>query len=107
MIIYICSQMRGIPPYTKAKYNKNLRKAADYCRVVAAEGHTPVAPHLFFAGFINDHDPQGRADGMRMGMELLKKCDEVWVFGAEEGISDGMKAEIEWASENKMPVRYK
>ncbi len=107
MLIYICSQMRGLPPYTKAKYNKNLKKAADYCRTVAAEGHTPVAPHLFFTGFLDDQNPDGRAEGMRMGMEFMEKCEEVWVFGAEEGISEGMKAEIERAGENQMPVRYR
>lgn len=107
MIIYICSQMRGIPPYTKAKYNKNLKKAADYCREVAQEGHTPIAPHLYFSAFLDDQNPEGRANGMRMGMELLGKCDEIWVFGSEEGISEGMKAEIEWAMENQMPVRYR
>lgn len=99
--------MRGIPPYNKAKYNKNLKKAAEYCTAVAAEGHTPVAPHLFFAGFLDDRNPEGRAEGMRMGMELMDKCDEVWVFGAEDGISEGMKAEIERAGERQMTVRYK
>lgn len=99
--------MRGTPPYTKAKYNKNLKRAAEYCAEVTKEGHTPIAPHLYFAAFLDDQNPQGRATGMRMGMDLLEKCDEIWVFGAEEGISEGMKAEIEWAGENKMPVRYR
>ncbi len=107
MIIYICSQMRGLPPYTKDKYNKNLKKAAEYCRKVAADGYTPIAPHLFFAGFLDDQNLEERADGIRMGMELLEKCDEVWVFGAEEGISEGMKAEIERAREKTIPVRYR
>lgn len=106
MMIYICSQLRGTPPYSKAKYNKNLRKAADYCRQVAAVGHTPIAPHLFFAEFIDDHDPDGRKRGMEMGIELLERCREVWVFGAEEGISEGMKREIELAGEKGIPIRY-
>ena len=32
---------------------------------------------------------------MDMGLELLKLCDEVWVFG--DKISEGMKKEIEFA----------
>lgn len=107
MIVYVCSQMRGIPPFTKAKYNKNLKKTAEYCAEVVSEGHIPIAPHLYFAGFVDDRCPEGRANGMRMGMELMEKSDEVWVFGAEEGISEGMKAEIEKAGEIKIPVRYR
>lgn len=107
MIVYVCSQMRGIPPYTKAKYNKNLKKAAEYCAEVAEEGHTPIAPHLYFTSFVDDRCPEGREKGMRMGMELLEKSDEVWVFGSEEGISEGMKAEIECAGEKNIPVRYR
>lgn len=107
MLIYVCSQMRGIPPYTKAKYNKNLKKAAEYCRAVADEGHTPVAPHLYFSGFLDDQDRVDRATGIKMGMELLTICEEVWVFGSEEGISEGMKAEIEAATELNIPVWYR
>lgn len=107
MLIYVCSQMRGMIPYTKVKYNRNLRMAAKYCRDVTEEGHIPIAPHLFFSAFLDERNPEGRKTGMRMGMELLGKCDEIWVFGAEDGISEGMKAEIEWAMERRMPVRYK
>lgn len=39
-----------------------------------------------------------------MGMVLLGKCEEVWVFG--ERVTDGMAAEIAKAEKRKMKVRY-
>ena len=41
---------------------------------------------------------------MFMGMVLLGKCDQIWVFGSR--VSAGMAAEIEKAEKKKMPVRY-
>ena len=106
MMIYICSQMRGFPPYTKTKYSKNLKKTAEYCKEVAEKGFIPIAPHLFFTGFLDEQNPKGRADRMRMSKELMQKCDEIWVFGAEDGISEGMKEEIKFAGNNGIYVRY-
>ena len=106
MLIYVCSPLRGEPPYSIRKYNRNLKNAAEYSNTVRKEGHTPVTPHLYFSAFIDDHVSEERADGIRMGQELLRICDEVWVF-AENGTSEGMRTEIELASSIGKPVRYK
>ena len=39
-----------------------------------------------------------------MGMVLLTKCEQVWVFGGN--ITKGMAVEIEKAHERGLPVRY-
>ena len=39
-----------------------------------------------------------------MGIVLLTKCEQVWVFG--DTISKGMAAEIEKAEKKHIPVRY-
>ena len=41
---------------------------------------------------------------MFMGMVLLGKCEQLWVFGGT--ISTGMAAEIEKAEKRDMPIRY-
>ena len=38
-----------------------------------------------------------RIQGLTMGQEILKRCDEIWVYGPN--ISQGMKYEIETAKE--------
>lgn len=40
-----------------------------------------------------------------MGLMWLEECDEIWVF-SQNGISNGMKAEIEYAESIKIPIRY-
>jgi hypothetical protein len=39
-----------------------------------------------------------------MGIEMLKKCDELWAFG--KTTSEGMAAEIELANDIGITVRY-
>ena len=41
---------------------------------------------------------------MFMGMVLLSKCEEMWVFG--DTVSKGMRAEIDKAERKKMTMRY-
>lgn len=106
MLIFVCSPMRGDRPYTTAKYNKNLRNAAKYSKTVVDEGHIPITPHLYFKEFIDDHEPEEREKGLAMSLELLRQCDEVWVFD-ENGTSNGMKGEIELANQLGKPVRYR
>ena len=105
MLIFVCSPLRGERPYTTAKYNRNLQKAADYSAAVVHEGHIPITPHLYFSHFIDDHKPQEREKGLEMSRELLRMCDQVWVF-PENGISDGMKGEINFAGQLGKTVLY-
>ena len=57
-----------------------------------------------FPQFLDDGKPAERAIGMFMGMVLLGKCEQLWVFGGT--ISTGMAAEIKKAEKRNMPVRY-
>ena len=106
MLVFVCSPLRGDRPYTTAKFNKNLRNAAKYSARVVQEGHTPITPHLYFSSFLDDHKLEDRRKAKEMARELLTRCDEVWVF-ADSGISEGMKSEINLASEIGKAVRYK
>ena len=49
---------------------------------------------------------QEREKGLEMSRELLRMCDQVWVF-PENGISDGMKGEINFAGQLGKTVLYK
>ena len=75
-------------------------------KTVVDEGHIPITPHLFFKDFMDDHDPEERKKAMEMSKQLLERCDEVWVFD-ENGTSEGMKGEIELASQLGKQVRYR
>lgn len=96
-LVYICSPLRG-------DIERNITKAQGYCREAINFGVIPLAPHVYFTQFLNDLIPKEREIGMALGIELLKKCDEVWVYGAQSP-SEGMKAEIQLALEFGIKVR--
>lgn len=96
-MVYICSPFSG-------DIESNRKNAADYCQYAMSCGVTPVAPHLLFPQFLDDSIPAQRELGMRMGLELMEKCDGVWVMG--DVISKGMQSEIAYAKANRIPVEY-
>jgi hypothetical protein len=95
-IVYIASPMRG-------DIEGNLKRAAAYCHAAAEAGVIPIAPHLYFSSYLDDRIPEERATGMEMGLQILRRCDELWVFGIP---TEGMKAEIELARELNIPINY-
>lgn len=95
-LVYICSPFAG-------EVKKNIRKARLYSRLAVKRGYLPITPHLLFPQFLNDRDEFERKLGMKMGLVLMLKCREVWVFGQP---SAGMNTEIKRALIKGMPVRY-
>lgn len=95
-LVYICSPFAG-------DVKKNVRKARLYSRLAVKRGYLPITPHLLFPQFLNDRDEFERKLGMKMGLVLMLKCREVWVFGQP---SAGMNTEIKRALIKGMPVRY-
>lgn len=93
-MIYIASPMRG-------DIEGNLKKAAAYCHAATEAGVIPIAPHLYFSSYLDDLVPAERTAGMQMGLQILKRCDELWVFGEP---TEGMRGEIELAKRLKIPI---
>lgn len=95
-LVYVCS------PY-KGNKKANIAAASQYCLDAIAAGYIPIAPHVMFYGILNDDDPGQRAVGMKIGLELLRFCQELRVYGSR--ISDGMRGEIALAEALKISVR--
>lgn len=92
--IYICSPL------------SNINKAKEYCKFVVAKMKAmPVCPHIYFTQFLDDNNKLEREIGIDFGLRLLPECDRVIVFD-NNGISKGMKKEIELANRLKIPVGY-
>ena len=91
--VFICSPLRG-------NLAGNIAKAEAYCLEATKEGVIPFAPHIYFTRFLDDTDPEQRLLGMHMGIEMLKICQEIWVYGEP---SEGMKQEVEIAE--KLGIR--
>ena len=68
---------------------------------VLEKGGVPLNPFMIFDYFLLDVVDR---DLVREGNNnLVKRCDEIWVFGA---VSNGVLAEIQIANEQGKPVRY-
>jgi hypothetical protein len=83
---YICSPYAG-----DTKRNKQ------YARELTAHaiqlGYAPITPHLYITECLNDNEPLERDLGLKIAINLLQKCDAIYI-GRKYGVSEGMKAEI-------------
>jgi len=102
-LIFVSSRLRG-------DMENNMKLAECLCRIVALKGHIPLAPHIIFTRFLDDRNDNERELGLACGLELLRLCDEMWVFNFAEtddnGISEGMQLEINLAKDLKIPIKY-
>ena len=96
-VVYVCSPLKG-------NYEKNIVKANLYCRYAYEKGCIPLAPHVIFTQFLDDTKKTERKVGREMGLQLLEKCDAIWVFGSL--ISEGMKAEIDYAKTHGIKIKH-
>ena len=95
--VFVCSPYRG-------DIEKNRNAALRYCRTLSSYGWVPVAPHLYFPQFMDEKSAFMRHAAIDMGIDLMKSCDEVQVFGFN--ITEGMQKEINKALELHIPVSF-
>lgn len=95
-LVYIAS------PYT-GEVQKNVEFAKAACRYAMEQNCMPVAVHLLYPQFLDDHAPIQREAGLRMGHRVLEACDELLLCGSR--ISTGMAMELKEAKKLGVPVR--
>ncbi|TFH49018.1 MAG: DUF4406 domain-containing protein, partial [Methanothrix sp.] len=95
-LVFICSPFAG-------DIEGNIRKAKRYGRFAVSLGRVPIIPHLMYPQFLHEDDPVERKIGLEMGLVLLTKCREIWVFGEQQ--SPGMTLEFKKAAEQNMIIR--
>lgn len=96
-LVYISSPLSG-------DVERNIQKAKDYCAYAASCGVIPLAPHTIFTQYLDDTVPEQREQGLEMGRDLLRRCNELWIMG--DRISSGMQEEIEYAKRIFIPILY-
>ena len=88
----------------------NLENALRWVRHAILTRHIPFAPYIPYVGALSDSDDDERILGMRVGIEVLSHCDELWVCTTplnDYEITTGMGEEIYRAQSYKIPVIYK
>lgn len=95
--VFICSPYAG-------SVMRNVDNAKKYCKFAILKNNLPIAPHLIFPQFLDDKDREQRRLGLGFGLQLMKYCQEVWVFG--DNITEGMDKEIKAAKKRNKAIRY-
>ena len=99
-IVYICSPLSAP---TKEGIRQNMKKAADYARLVSGIFRcSAIAPHSFLPEYLDDNIPEEREIGLAFGLSLLRLSKAVIVCGNR--ISSGMQGEIRMAGELNIPA---
>ncbi|SHJ77555.1 DUF7768 domain-containing protein [Paramaledivibacter caminithermalis] len=96
-LVFICSPFAG-------DIEGNTERARRYGRFAVTRNAIPIIPHLMYPQFLCEDDPEERELGISMGLVLLSKCHELWVFGSK--VTSGMAVEIEKAKSINIPIRY-
>lgn len=76
--------------------NKNLLSSCSPRRPCTCRAASYVSSVL--------NEDKDRELALQMDLVLLERCDELWVFG--ETITSGMKAEIAYANNKNMKIRF-
>lgn len=97
--IYVAHPYRANTP---EGIEANKERVKDIARQIMCEGHMPIVPHLAW-GFLTD-SPEDWNDALYLGLKLLERCDEMWVYGA---VSEGVLDEIAFAKGKGIPVVMK
>ena len=102
-LVYICSPLSAD---TIEGVRLNMLKAREQMEVVSEIYNCrAIAPHAILPEYLDDHNPEERALGLKFGLDLLKICKLMVVCG--DVISDGMRREIEVAKELGIDIIYR
>ncbi len=96
-LVFICSPYRG-------DIEGNKTRAQRYCRFAYTQSAVPIAPHLHNTQFLDESILEERKAGIELGLQLLRKADELWCFGNR--LTEGMEIELKAAQQMKLKVRY-
>ena len=96
-LVFICSPFRG-------DIETNLARVKRYCYFAHTQGAAPIAPHLHNPQFMDDNIPQERQAGIAIGLEYLRRAEELWCFGDQ--LTEGMELELQAAQSLKLPIQY-
>lgn len=96
-LVYICSPYSG-------DIEANVELARRFSAFAVSARVIPLAPHLHYPQFMDDADPDARELSMFFNRILLSKCEQLWTYTGR--VSAGMRAEIDWAQQMDIPVRF-
>ena len=75
--VFIAHQVAG-----DVTVNVNIRSALCWARwALKTKNVVPVVPYAYLCQILDDSNPDERQIGMVCSMEILRRCEEVWICG--------------------------
>jgi hypothetical protein len=84
-----------------AMSKRNFYLRENIVKFILEQGYTPTCAFVMFSYFLLD--TVNRRALISANNALIKKSDELWVFGC---VSDGVRKEVELAHKLNLPVKY-
>jgi hypothetical protein len=101
-VVYIsCPYVSGDAVRKARRY---INTHADHMRFAFGEGAYPITAHESLRNYLDSEKPDDWQLALDLGMNLLRRCDELWVFGGS--VDDAMAQQIAEAVSAGKPVRY-
>ena len=101
-VVYICSRFGG-DSEDEVDYNECFARL--FCWQALLVRAIPVTPHFLFPRHLLVKNAEGWNTVIQCTRRLLMQCRELWVFDLD-GLSDGMREEIEWANTLGLRIRH-
>ncbi|SHF30829.1 protein of unknown function [Thermoanaerobacter uzonensis DSM 18761] len=98
--VYICHPYSANPAANRVKFDKIFRFIRNNFKEVV-----PFSPVHAFSEFYDDRKEEDRKEVLKLCTDVLKKCDEVWVFGNWES-SEGCRLEVKTAEESGIKIKF-
>ena len=99
--VFIAHQISG-------DVKENIRSALRWARwALKTKNVVPVVPYAYLCQILDDSNEVDRLNGTRCSMEILMRCEEVWICGPiPSGNSDVWKEIQEAQRMNKRIIDY-
>jgi len=97
-IIFVCH------PWAGKNLQQNTENTKRICAHLAMNDLVPFSPALLYNLFLNDDIMEQRIKGINCGLNLLRKCDAIYIY-KQHGMSEGMKAEEGEAIKQNMEIQ--
>ena len=100
-LIFICHRWRNDPAQPELDFAQMTK---DVTRELALGGDViPISTGVHYNMMLDDNDPHERARGIDCGIEVLKRCDAMWVY-RQHGLSEGMLKEITFCESHGIKI---
>ncbi|MCP4902599.1 MAG: DUF4406 domain-containing protein [bacterium] len=97
-LVFISHPIRG-------DVEANIESTCHWMRwAIRNKGVSAIAPYIGLLKALNEDDPKERDIGIEIGMDVLLRCDELWLVGTH--ISEGMQKEADFAHKHDIRVIY-